>query len=753
MPTLNPVMDTRLWNNNEATWAAARDDSTCDSNIPTNPTRQSQAVRIGTSAGPSNFDVNRTFFCFDTSDITVKPASATFKLYGYLQNSADVIVVGVQQAATGNASTVFATSDFDLIQGFVSGSTMSGNVRTYSAEISTWDTSAYNEITFTDDALEDMATYDDFKFAIIEYDHDYLNVSPTGSSNINVGFYFRNGAFPPELEYTEGVISGAKIPSQKPLTWAETLKDTTAVDFLLEITYAGRAYRYASRDVHIEMQDGTFTYWEGGLEVDWTSAIDLFNESVDFVSIPFELIFPDDVAELVSKGHDLFQAVGELSMWVEGRKYVERLRLLTGELIDPEYGAKNEPVAFSLQQQGFEDTALAPSATEVYTKDNLGAGNIFNDDLLGSYYPIVIGHPGSEDVNTSPATNQSAGSPAYYLDSGGVATHIIAGHHVEATKVTLRNVTANTSISADVTNGVDLTGQPIAYCAPTGAFTIALNDELRVTWNDGGFPFAVTGGLKNTEGPGALRGAGDVILYFLGRSTITWDRPKWNSIRDYLNQNFKIDAYIDEAVSPYEWLRDNIFPILPLSIVYGVDGLKPILWRYDATPHDAVENLISGAACSRNGSVLYEKQDLANEIRLQYALEASSSGTYTRTLTITGEERPTTSGVFSNTYSRASYNRFGSKQLEIATDVVYTESTAGSILNWMIRAKALPYRVIEYSLEIRYAHLEPGDIVTITDSELFLTNQLALIRGITWAQNRITATLALIENPPLESRS
>ena len=172
-------------------------------------TTQHVAARGSAVAG-----ITRTFFLFDTSGISVAPSAATLKIYGFFRNTADVIAVRSTHAALGTlangdfdalygASTALAASDAD------GAGTLAGiSGLTYSAEISTWSNSGYNDIALNSTALNDMVSLDTFRVAVLEYDRDYLDVAPLDSAFVGAGMYFANNtgtSKDPKIDYTAGV--------------------------------------------------------------------------------------------------------------------------------------------------------------------------------------------------------------------------------------------------------------------------------------------------------------------------------------------------------------------------------------------------------------------------------------------------------------------------------------------------------------------------------------------------------------------
>ena len=541
---------------------------------------------------------------------------------------------------------------------------------------------------------------------------------------------------------------------QKPLTYSELLRDDIGIEFLLEVSFAGRIYRWSTRGSSVPKDDGTGVLFEGGLEVDYSDSLDLFSESPAFPSVPFSLVFPDNVAYLVSLGNDLYNAPGTLSLWVPGRTYEERIILLKGKCTDPEYGADKEPVSFSLESNSSQDTALWPSSSFRIYSDTYDDPDPAYEDV---YYPQIIGQPG---ISGTAGTDQLPGSPAYAVDTPTLAnpTILVAGHPCEATSVTLINKTQeeSTGLSRRATLTVTTTTDGLGQKVTTGTYNNVTmgaayveGDELVCIWNNGG-------GMLNEQETGDMRGAGEVFIFMLKQSTLEFDVGKWRSVETYLNQRFKIDCYIDEPVVPADWLTQNLYPILNLSVITSTDGLAPVIWRREAILSDAVAELTAGSDCSRNGPILYEYQQILNEIRFRYGLDVESNE-FKRSEYVIGEIdlldpyvllRPT----IHSEYSRASFNRYGSHAAEFTSDVVYDPATVYEILNWMSRAYSFPYRVVTYDVATRWAFLSKGDVVSITDSEVYLTDRLALVRDISWSLNRISVTLVLIEDPPLDTR-
>lgn len=164
--------------NNEASWPLARDVATAEV-INTTTDKLSSAVQVSVNLGGTQYTNRRYFAAFDTSGITVKPQSATLKLYGYLSTDAQIVVIKVNAGATGGTSADYIAADYSQTSSTA-----------YSSEYTdSWSTSAYNEITLNDDALSDMLSLDELKIAVIDHDFDFQDSVPPNSTTRTTGFY------------------------------------------------------------------------------------------------------------------------------------------------------------------------------------------------------------------------------------------------------------------------------------------------------------------------------------------------------------------------------------------------------------------------------------------------------------------------------------------------------------------------------------------------------------------------------------
>ena len=207
MPTLNPssanIQDNTVTG---ATFAAVRNatsGTSASSRISGgNLLATSQAVMIikDPGRGGGTFRARRYFLGFDTSGITSTVSSAVIKFTTTTNNDLPRVAV---VKTTNNGSS---TGNFEDIDGFVPGdnTTMAGNVTDYSsqpaADFSSAGLGTQFTLTLNSTALSDIQSLNTFFVGLISYNHDYLNVEPsgTGQSFFDVG-HTQNGIV---LDYT-----------------------------------------------------------------------------------------------------------------------------------------------------------------------------------------------------------------------------------------------------------------------------------------------------------------------------------------------------------------------------------------------------------------------------------------------------------------------------------------------------------------------------------------------------------------------
>ncbi len=175
-------------------WSTVRDNANATTvNAAIQRTGNAISVLHTAGRGSNAYSVVRSYFYFDTSGITGTISSATLKIYGYSASAADVIAIK-STAFGGDGGTALAAGDYSAIDFSTA----------YSAELATWSTSGYNDITLNATATADIKNNNAFIVCLVEHDHDYADSAPS-STSIQTGLYFEpytGTSFDPYIDYT-----------------------------------------------------------------------------------------------------------------------------------------------------------------------------------------------------------------------------------------------------------------------------------------------------------------------------------------------------------------------------------------------------------------------------------------------------------------------------------------------------------------------------------------------------------------------
>lgn len=514
----------------------------------------------------------------------------------------------------------------------------------------------------------------------------------------------------------------------------------------LTVSWAGRTFRWASSPLTIETASGETLSFEDGLEpVDYEDALQGLGVA-SLRSIPVEIHFPPevDVAEWIALGHDLASATGEVSIWSEGTVWEERRVLLSGPVREPEYGGIDEPVSFSVEDAITTDRATIPPRSQVI---NATTWPNFSEDAEGLAYPVVFGKPGVLGANST-----CAGSPApcvHYATGSGLAVKIlVAGHKTFVGSCVVYNedgVTYPFPIDTE-TDGVGQTVSTVDLSTVSTATFPREGSTYYVSWYDG--PALVDGEGADVET------VGELIAYLLDQSRVLLDRPAFTAIDAQIG-GVKLDGYIDETVPTWDWIVDNLLPLLPLSILPGPDGYYPVVWRLGADPSESVCTISpdDDVLIERVNKLTYSKlSEVVNSLTFKYANDPLE-GNARRSVTLTASPDLEASELGSY-YCELSEGQYGVREETLDSDVVWRAETATYVLARMVERSALPSREVNYSMPSSYGWLRLGDVVLVSDAEVHLDREVALIVGLRWvSEEEIEARLLIPARPELRANA
>ncbi|KKM08569.1 hypothetical protein LCGC14_1723630 [marine sediment metagenome] len=529
--------------------------------------------------------------------------------------------------------------------------------------------------------------------------------------------------------------------------------------WLLELTWASRAFRFATDAVNILDEDSNTLVYTGGLSIQFTESMSLFNPAPATPRLSItNLLFPVDVAELIETGHPFVQVSVELSQHVEGDAFERRKVRFRGRMRLTDYDAVGTPVAFSVEAERRGRAVLIPDAdAEVTTTTWPDADDI----TLGDFVPFVIGKPGHNKSSVG-GIQYTGGSPAVTIDDVNDFLAICEGL-IAATNVVIIDTDAQARTTNNpVTHRVDALGRTFATIdmdpASTQATYIAGN-KYQVDWSSDSGSADAGGGIVNPFNTGVLRGAGDVIRWAYDLSGVPFDTGRWAAVADILNA-FLIDTYIDSATDLPRWLEKHVFPLLPLAaVLQGPNGVYPVLWTRNVKSTEVVANIdVERDGLSPTGPVRYEGGQFGNELRIKYA-PRGDNGRSSRSRTVTGRDVGADTSIVQPFQilrsSQLQYERKARKT--ITTKVIRDNGTALRILSWQAAAYAFPWRFVSYRQEsASLGWLRPGHPVTLThdhtDYNRHLTNRVCWVSAVEWNNTTPTYTFVLIDSPARDTR-
>lgn len=479
--------------------------------------------------------------------------------------------------------------------------------------------------------------------------------------------------------------------------------------WLLELT-GRRLYRVATRQV--DLADGT-AYAPG------LSTNGIFDDVLSFDvpaerSVSFSLDLQDAGLSIEEVGDIAYGATASL-YYYDGT--ADPLLVLSGTVEEPEWGALDEPLTATVAERPWDDRTRMPDREAAFNDDTWPLRDT-DAGFDGNLYPMVIGRPGLTDV---------MGSPAFYVKIGATDYLVLAGHPtVAGGTVTLHDKVNGGSASLTVLQIQDGLGRWVAAAISSVTYTVfpslTTGGAMWAVWDN------AYGALLPEDPSKPLRGAGDVIDYMLSRSTLRVDQGRVRAARQRLNA-FLLDCYIQpspgQSVSPWEWLQAHVLPLLPVVVRVGPLGLYVAAFDIFARTVDCGAVLEAGRNCVRISPVsALGTSDRVNDVRLHYAPRADL-GSYASTVRAVGDSGEAGSSVFVSQACRESAARFGSRQAEYRTEVIYDDETASKIVRFIAARDAMPAREVAYELTEDVPGLEVGQPVLLTDAAVGMSGAVA----------------------------
>lgn len=534
--------------------------------------------------------------------------------------------------------------------------------------------------------------------------------------------------------------------------------------WLVDVVVSGVVYRYSDEDVEVTGRAGTYHY-PGGL-VDQL-AISLRGGSASLT------IGPDvDWSALVAQGAILELGIVVVRRWWPGQILEEARVVLRGRITSASYGERGEPLTIQADPEylaGVQGSLIPPASAQVVSESTAsdeegaavtwpvsGALYFALNSALGRHYPWVIGRPGDAgagmipwDAVPAPSAEGAPASSQLWL--------IIAGHPVEATQVRIKDAEDPRPFAGawgTVAQIADGYGRIVSYVdAVAAGLSVAMEQTYSV-----GYSASYGGGLVGTDGR-LIRGLGQIIDWVHREwvPTPALDRGRqaaWSAQLD----SYQIDTWIDEPIDALEWL-DSLISVLPIDRVDGPDGYY---WRPRVTLPDARLSRIhldaDAGSVTRQSLISRDASTgVANEIVVEYACARNSTR---KTRSITSEsgklsDTPTwfgwlddTERVLPSIYAARSRSMYGTRQARVEYPT-YDDTTALRIAEQILLDSAVPHRRVTYRGGYSLEGLEPGDVVTLTDTAASLAAVVCRVDDVILSGPVVDLVLVVLSEPAM----
>ncbi len=546
--------------------------------------------------------------------------------------------------------------------------------------------------------------------------------------------------------------------------------------FVLELNWAGITYYLSTEPIETTSSNGPVTYTGGLVEQPIFDQQIKEGFNLDSLSVSVAAMIANvDISADIFSGRYIENSECELSMLLIKNgsvlSYEERVQLFRGYVTQPVFGHVDKTknyVEFSIESKIFDASvyalltgssarcnaedisAIASPITNPFLSVLDGENRIIIFDAhKGKQIPFCFG-VGGRTTDQKGNNIEFACSPAYVVAHDAVLNEVfilIASHPVKDTAIKLHDNKGNSVL---ITGGLGNVEQFImrdkrvfSYIkydlSGVGVANIVTDTSIQywVSWREGAY--------ISPSSPETLEKGGDLCLWLLQQGRADIDYHSWESIRSFLNA-YKFAGYIKESEeTPIEFLDKNILPFLPISVVNGNEGLKAVPdLLCEGIPIIVDHEITANPEFYRIGPVttLTDTNEIINNYTLEYAFDGAKS-VYRSVMRLKPSQPYYTNFQFTNLYAEISNQRFGSKELIQDALYIYDDDTAALVCKDRIKKLSFPKREAVYTTSPRYAYLNIGDIVSLTDETLGITSKKVQITRKVYRDTNWEYTLTL----------
>jgi len=502
------------------------------------------------------------------------------------------------------------------------------------------------------------------------------------------------------------------------------------INYLVEIEIAGETQRYSDIDISIYSSLHARDLFYKGVIVDpieWVDEIDIFGGGVNEPSISLTYISEISIGKLISEGHSMEYSPARIYLFLEGDTYEEAQLLLDGFATEWEWDTEGDPVVCTLIAKPVDPGETVPRSTEKISYETMGVSEGIPEDFEEKYYPLFFGKGltatfGPTEDKRLPIIEAPKGK-FFPLTIPPLQTIYIHEDH-RATGWSLY---------------VDKGWQPYGDITETDGINDTGDGFVKLLWETDETPTVGYDGSQDlwlTVASGGILFEGDyvetaeqLVRYLVYRSNAAFDIDKSAAGLKVLSE-YKIHALIEEPVDVIEWLIECVFKYVPIAMKYGPTGLYLIPISKDAIPTSTI--IVDGLLAERISGVKFgDLENVVNNIKIK-GLYAPRGDIYLRRLY---------RDASTNTQCELSQDRFGVRKLELECPAFQDADTLGLVLNYYTDFYSQPYKRVAYSLPTSYSHLRAGDVVSITDDEIYISEQTCYVEEVAFRETSVDITV------------
>lgn len=499
--------------------------------------------------------------------------------------------------------------------------------------------------------------------------------------------------------------------------------------WLLTIQWpTGQAVRLSSRPCALSTRAGTLLRYRGGLPpVRWRWEAPLFDVAVGQAGLSLDVDLGDRHAHQAAT-RPLEGARVEVAAVALGAPFDQRMKVLVGRVRRAVLGVAGQRASLDLTEEIYDDQGLLLRPGAIVTVADWPDAAA---DAVGRALPLVMGAPGLYRGTDGEGT--TAGSPGLVLKTTTWLAEVpcgIACHEVSAETVTVLNVTTGERSTRPVANNRTGTGSARqAYASVDlhpltdfdGDSAATVDDDWWIIWDQGG------GGWLDETRTRAARGADELLPLALTRSMLKVDAGRCGSARVDLAP-YQLDTYVDDPnMRPWDWIRQVLLPVCPVSVVSGPAGLYPVPWRVRGGTDQVVAHLVVGKNCARASRDEPADIDPIASVRVGFAPDGAT-GTAQRTLVVGPDDADGNDQSTSLWAVRAGHRTQAEEAVTL--DAVHDADTGWLVAHDRLMWAGMRGRLIELDATPDLAGLDLGDVVAVTDSARSWAGRVALVQAV-----------------------